>query len=79
MTSLPVHICVCGICAGEWDTVVVQISMKNCRTKGSDSALQSPSLAKLISVKILGVKVYQGGGLTSLPGHIASVEVEWGE
>ena len=69
MTSLPVHICVCGICAGEWDTVVVQISMKNCRTKGSDSALQSPSLAKLISIKVLGVRVYQGGGadVTTLP------------
>ena len=51
-------------------SVLVQIPMKNCRTKGSDSALQSPSLAKLISVKFLGVRVHQGGELTSLPGHI---------
>ena len=61
MTSLPVHICVCGICAGEWDTVVVQISMKNCRTKGIDSALQSPSLAKLVSIKIwVSGDIYRG-------------------
>ena len=57
---------------GEWDTVVVQIPMKNCRTKGSDSALQSSSLAKLISIKILGVRVHQGGELTSLTCHILS-------
>ena len=29
---------------GGWDTAVVQISMKNCHTKGSDSALESLSL-----------------------------------
>ena len=39
-----------------------QISMKNCHIKGSDSALESPSLAKLVSIKILGVKGYLGGG-----------------
>ncbi len=41
---------------------LAQISMKNCRTRGSDSALESPSLAKLVSIKILGVKGYLGGG-----------------
>ena len=45
---------------GQWDTDVAQISMKNCRTKVSDSALESPSLTKLVSIKFLGVVLVLG-------------------
>ena len=45
-----------------WDKDVVQISMKNCHTKGSDSALESLSLTKLVSIKRSGVGGYLGGG-----------------
>ena len=44
------------------DTDVAQISMKNCHTKGSDSALESLSLTKLVSIKRSGVGKYLGGG-----------------
>ena len=54
-----------------------QISMKNCRTKGSDSALESPSLAKLVSKKILDVRGYLGGGVDVTIDHIC-VFVIWG-
>ena len=47
---------------GGGDTDVVQISMKNCHTKGSDSALESLSLTKLVSIKRSGVRGYLGGG-----------------
>ena len=50
------------ICVGRWDTDVVQISMKNYHTKGSDSALESLSLTKLVSIKRSGVRKYLGGG-----------------
>ena len=59
MTSLSGHILVCG---GGWDTDVVQISMKSCHTKGSDRALESLSLTKLVSIKRSGVSGYLGGG-----------------
>ena len=59
LTSLPGHILVC---VGGWDTDVVQISMKNCHIKGSDSALESLSLTKLVSIKRAGVRKYLGGG-----------------
>ena len=63
---------------GNWDTDVVQISMKNCHTKGSDSALESLSLTKLVSIKCSGVRGYLGRGeLTSLPGHILVCGI-WG-
>ncbi len=52
----------CVGCGGGWDTDVVQISMKNCHTKGSDSALESLSLTKLVSIKRSGVRGYLGGG-----------------
>ena len=59
MTSLPGHILVWG---GEgWDTDVVQISKKNCHTKGSNNALESSSLAKLVSLKCSGVRACLGG------------------
>ena len=44
------------------DTDVVQISMKNCHTKRSDSALDRLSLTKLVSIKRSGVSGYLGGG-----------------
>ena len=64
---------------GEWDTNVVQISMKECRTKGSDSALESPLPTKLVSIKFLGVLGYlRGGGWRHYPPVIsASVGGEW--
>mgnify|MGYP001494777762 CR=1 FL=1 len=63
---------------GGWDTYVVQISMKNCHTKGSDSALESLSLTKLVSIKCSGVRGYLGRGeLTSLPGNILVCGI-WG-
>ena len=63
---------------GGWDTDVVQISMKNCHTKGSDSALESLSLTKLVSIKCSGVRGYLGRGeLTSLPGNILVCGI-WG-
>ena len=63
---------------GQWDTDVAQISMKNCRTKGSDSALENPSLTKLVSIKRSGVRGYLGREeLTSLPGHILVCGI-WG-
>ena len=45
-----------------WDTDVVQISMKNCHTKGSDSALESLSQTKIVFIKCSGVRAYLGGG-----------------
>ena len=45
-----------------WDTDVVQISMKNCHTKGSDSALESLSLTKIVSIECSGVRGYLGRG-----------------
>ena len=62
---------------GEWDTDVVQISMKNCCTKGSDSALESPSLAKFVSKKFSDVRGYLGGGVDVTIDHIC-VFVIWG-
>ena len=56
----------------------VQISMKNCHTKGSDSALESLSLTKIVSIKCSGVGGDLGRGeLTSLPGHILVCGI-WG-
>ena len=46
---------------GEWDKDVVKISMKSSRIKRSDSALESPSLTKLVSIKFLGVLGYFRG------------------
>ena len=39
-----------------------QISMKNGRNEASDSALESLSLTKLVSIKRSGVRGYLGGG-----------------
>ena len=47
---------------GGWNTDVVQISMKNCHTKGKDNALESLSLTKIVSIKCSGVKAILGGG-----------------
>ena len=41
---------------------MVQISMKNGRNEASDSALESLSLTKLVSIKRSGVRGYLGGG-----------------
>ena len=78
---------------GGWDTDVVQISMKTYHTKGSDSALESLSLTKLVSItsaleslsltklvsiKCSGVRGYLGRReLTSLPGNIIVCGI-WG-
>ena len=56
---------------------LAQISTKNCRTKGSDSALESPSLAKLVSKKFSDVRGYLGGGVDVTIDHIC-VFVIWG-
>ena len=63
---------------GGGDTDVVQISMKNYHTKGSDSALESLPLTKIVSIKCSGVRRYLGRGeLTSLPGNILVCGI-WG-
>ncbi len=47
---------------GEWDTDVVQISMKNGRNEASDNALESPSAVELVSIKFLvAVDIWEGG------------------
>ena len=46
---------------GEWGSDVALISMKNCRNKANDSALESRPLAKLISIKFLSVVEHLGG------------------
>ena len=57
---------------------MVQISMKNGRNEASDSALESLSLTKIVTIKCSGVKGYLGRGeLTSLPGHIIVCGI-WG-
>ena len=64
--------------SAEWDTDEVQISMKNCRTKGSYNALESPSLTKLVSINFLGVLGnLRGGGSRHYPVISASVGGEW--
>ena len=60
----------------EWDTDVAQILMKNCPNEGSDNALESPSLAKLVPINFSGVRGYLGAKLTSLSSHIWSMESE---
>ena len=45
-----------------WHSNVAQISMKTCRNKGSDNAIESPSPTKLVSIKFFGVLWHLGGG-----------------
>ena len=54
-----------------------QISMKNGRNEASDSALESLSLTKLVSIKRSGVRGYLGGGVDVTIDHIC-VFVIWG-
>jgi len=44
-----------------WDSDLAQISMENCGHNASDSALESSPLAKLISIKFLGLGGYLEG------------------
>ena len=61
-----------------WHSNVAQISMKTCRNKGSDNAIESPSPTKLVSIKFFGVLWHLGEGCwRHYPVISASVVGEW--